>query len=96
MQLVPIARIVNTRVTTVLRDAAGFDLAELCDDHVRGENLRSGGRDEWREWEVELLSGAPDTRSGRTALLDGVEERLLEAGARPSASGSKLQHVLEL
>ncbi|ERK72190.1 hypothetical protein N136_01458, partial [Leifsonia aquatica ATCC 14665] len=39
---------------------------------------------------------APDTRSGRTALLDGVEERLLEAGARPSASGSKLQHVLEL
>lgn len=94
--LVPIARIVNTRVTTVLRDAAGFDLAELCDDHVRGENLRSGGRDEWREWEVELLSGAPDKRSGRTALLDGVEERLLEAGARPSASGSKLQHVLEL
>lgn len=94
--LLPIARIVNTRVTTVLRDAAGFDLAELCDDHVRGENLRSGGRDEWREWEVELLSGAPDTRSARTALLDGVEERLLEAGARPSASGSKLQHVLSL
>ncbi len=92
----PIARIVNTRVTTVLRDAAGFDLAELCDDHVRGENLRSGGRDEWREWEVELLSGAPDTRDARTALLDGVEERLLEAGARPSASGSKLQHVLSL
>ncbi|GIT82018.1 hypothetical protein LLS1_36870 [Leifsonia sp. LS1] len=94
--LLPIARIVNTRVTTVLRDAAGFDLAELCDDHVRGENLRSGGRDEWREWEVELLSGAPDTKSGRTALLDGVEQRLLEAGARPSASGSKLQHVLSL
>ncbi|WP_025157079.1 CYTH domain-containing protein [Leifsonia aquatica] len=94
--LVPIARIVNTRVTTVLRDAAGFELAELCDDHVRGENLRTGGRDEWREWEVELLSGAPDKRSGRTALLDGIEERLIEAGARPSASGSKLQHVLGL
>jgi inorganic triphosphatase YgiF len=94
--LVPIARIVNTRVTTVLRDAAGFDLAELCDDHVRGENLRSRRSAEWREWEVELLGGAPDTREGRTALLDEVEERLVRAGARPSASSSKLQHVLSL
>ncbi|MDN4614753.1 CYTH domain-containing protein [Leifsonia sp. F6_8S_P_1B] len=96
LPLAPIARIVNTRVTTVLRDAAGFDLAELCDDHVRGENLRSGGSESWREWEVELLSGAPDTPAGRTALLDGIEERLLAAGARPAASDSKLQRVLSL
>ncbi len=95
-RLVPVARVTNSRVTVVLKDAAGFDLAELCDDHVRGENLQTGGAQEWREWEVELLSGAPDTRQGRTALLDGIEERLLAAGAAPSASSSKLQRALGL
>jgi inorganic triphosphatase YgiF len=96
LPLTPIARIVNTRVTTVLRDAAGFDLAELCDDHVRGENLRSGGSESWREWEVELLGGAPDSPGGRSALLDGIEQRLLEAGARQAGTDSKLQRVLSL
>ncbi|GAB3581290.1 hypothetical protein GCM10027406_22180 [Leifsonia lichenia] len=94
--LVPIARVTNTRTTVVLQDAAGFDLAEFCDDHVTSENLRSGGTQGWREWEVELLSGAPDTRSGRTALLDEIEERVLAAGAVVSASSSKLQRTLGL
>ena len=65
-------------------------------EHVRGENLRTGHSDAWREWEVELLSGAPDTREGRTALLDGIEARLLEAGARHAATASKLQRALGL
>lgn len=94
--LVPIARVTNQRDSVVLLDAAGFEVAELTDDHVRSENLRAGGTQEWREWEVELLAGAPDTRTGRTALLDGIEERLLAAGARPSASSSKLQRALGL
>lgn len=95
-QLVPIARVTNTRTTVVLQDAAGFDLAEFCDDHVTSENLRTGETQTWREWEVELLSGAPDTRSGRTALLDEIEERVLAAGAVVSASSSKLQRTLGL
>lgn len=96
--LVPVARVTNTRVTVVLQDAAGFDLAEFCDDHVTSENLRDGahGSQAWREWEVELLSGAPDTRSGRTALLDEIEERVIAAGAVVSASSSKLQRTLGL
>ncbi|WP_158863275.1 CYTH domain-containing protein [Leifsonia sp. AG29] len=94
--LAPIARVENSRVTVVLQDAAGFDLAELSDDHVRSENLRTGAVRTWREWEVELLSGAPDSRKKRTALLDGIEERLLAAGARPSESSSKLQRALGL
>lgn len=94
--LVPIARVTNTRVTVLLQDAAGFDLAELCDDHVTSENLRTGATQAWREWEVELLSGAPDTRSGRTALLNEIEQRVLAAGAVPSASSSKLQRTLGL
>jgi inorganic triphosphatase YgiF len=94
--LLPIARVTNQRDSVVLLDAAGFEVAELTDDHVRSENLREGGTQEWREWEVELLAGAPDTRSGRTALLDGIEERLIAAGARPSESSSKLQRALGL
>ena len=94
--LIPVARVTNSRDTTVLKDAAGFELAELCDDHVRSENLRTGASDAWREWEVELLSGAPDSRERRTALLDGIEAELLAAGARPSASSSKLQRALGL
>ncbi|WP_431220732.1 CYTH domain-containing protein [Leifsonia xyli] len=94
--LVPIARVTNQRDSVLLQDAAGFELAELTDDHVSSENLRSGGTQEWREWEVELLGGAAGSREGRTALLDRIEERLLAAGARPSASSSKLQRALGL
>ncbi|WP_223695136.1 CYTH domain-containing protein [Leifsonia poae] len=92
----PIARVTNRRTTVVLQDAAGFALAELCDDHVESENLVAGGVRAWREWEVELLEGAPDTRSGRTALLDEIERRLLAAGAVVSASSSKLARALGL
>jgi inorganic triphosphatase YgiF len=95
-ELVPIARVTNQRDSVLLQDAAGFEVAELTDDHVRSENLRSGGTQEWREWEVELLGGAPDTRERRNELLDGIEERLLAAGARPSESSSKLQRALGL
>lgn len=94
--LVPIARVTNERDSVLLQDAAGFEVAELTDDHVRSENLRTGAAQEWREWEVELLSGAPDTRQRRNALLDEIEEHLLAAGARPSASSSKLQRALGL
>jgi hypothetical protein len=95
-RLEPIARVTNLRTTVILQDAAGFAIAELCDDHVSGENLRTGGVRQWREWEVELLGGAPDTRERRTALLDEIEERLLDAGAVVSASSSKLARALGL
>lgn len=94
--LVPIARVTNQRDSVLLQDAAGFELAELTDDHVRSEDLHKGGTREWREWEVELLAGAPDRRDRRDALLDAIEERLLAAGARPSESSSKLQRALGL
>ncbi|MFF1574018.1 CYTH domain-containing protein [Leifsonia sp. NPDC058292] len=95
-RLQPIARVTNRRTTTILQDAARFAIAELCDDHVSSENLRDGGVRSWREWEVELLGGAPDTRAARTALLDEIETRLVAAGAAPSASSSKLARALGL
>ena len=96
--LEPLARVTNTRTTVILQDAAGFAIAELCDDHVRSEALRVPQADSpdrrWREWEVELLEGAPDTRDRRTALLDEIEARVLAAGARVSVSSSKLARAL--
>jgi inorganic triphosphatase YgiF len=95
-RLEPLARVTNTRTTTILLDAAGFAVAELCDDQVRSEDLRAGGVRAWREWEVELLGGAPDTPAEREALLDEIEQRLIETSARPSTSSSKLARALGL
>jgi len=46
----------------------------------------------WREIEVEVLS--PDSGAA-AAMLESVGTVLREAGARPSASGSKLARVMD-
>lgn len=97
--LIPIARIRNHRIATVLRDASGEALIELADDHVVATDLREGATHgterRWQEWEVELLpAGAAGAASDRAALLDAVEERLFAAGATPPSSGSKLARAL--
>ncbi|MCU1407502.1 MAG: hypothetical protein JWQ43_3805 [Glaciihabitans sp.] len=73
--------------------AAALDIepqVEIADDVVSATDVHTGILRVWREWEAELLSGAPEDESTRTALLDAVEERLLAAGASPSVSASKL------
>jgi len=90
----PVARVRNRRENRRLLDAAGYPVAELSDDHVNAENLMDGSVRSWREWEVELLAAAPDTRSKRTELLDTIEGILLAAGATPSTSSSKLARAL--
>jgi hypothetical protein len=66
---------------------------EVADDLVTA--IRFGEPDSgpmtWREIEVEALS--PD--SGAAAMLESVGTVLREAGARPSASGSKLARVMD-
>jgi inorganic triphosphatase YgiF len=99
--LVPIARIRNHRIATVLRDSDGTALIELADDHVDTVDLRDGDTHgterRWQEWEVELLpGGAAGEASDRAALLDAVEALLLAAGARPPSAGSKLARALGL
>jgi inorganic triphosphatase YgiF len=66
---------------------------EVADDKVTATRFDKADRDpmSWREIEVEALSADP----GAAAMLDTVGQALREAGARPSASGSKLSHVLE-
>ena len=65
---------------------------EVADDRVTA--IRFGEPDSepmtWREIEVEVLSPG----SGATAMLEEVGQALREAGARPSASGSKLARVM--
>ena len=65
---------------------------EVADDLVTA--VRFGDPDgepmTWREIEVEVLSPGAEA----TALLETVGKVLREAGARPSASGSKLARVL--
>jgi hypothetical protein len=98
----PIARLQTTRTVRRLTDAAGQVLAEVADDEVTGSlpDQDAGATDSppdpttwrtataWREVEIELANG-PD------GLLDEAGRFLLEAGARPSPSASKLRQLLD-
>jgi len=72
----------------------GARLAEIADDTVSATDTATGILRLWREWEVELLDGAPGSEKERTALLDTIGAALVEAGAVPSASRSKLAAAL--
>ncbi|HEY7012104.1 MAG TPA: CYTH domain-containing protein [Streptosporangiaceae bacterium] len=65
---------------------------EVADDKVTATRFDQTDCDPmtWREIEVEVLSAGPRA----AAMLDTVGRALREAGARPSASGSKLARVL--
>lgn len=84
----PVATVTTERREYPLVDAAGSVLALVTDDSVRGVHLGDTEPElVWREWEVELDQGS-------RALLDVVEPLLLEAGASPAASSSKLARVI--
>lgn len=93
-ELVPIAQVDNHRVESVLADAEGVALAEFCDDHVTAWSLLPGGqRTSWREWELELTDAISSTERG-AELLATATTVLIGAGARKSASPSKLVAAL--
>ena len=86
----PIAILDTERTVVPVAGPTGDALAEVADDRVTA--IRFGKTDSepmtWREIEVEATS--PDA----TDVLETVGKALREAGARPSASGSKLARVL--
>jgi inorganic triphosphatase YgiF len=93
----PIVQLNTTRVIRRLTTPGGQARAEVADDHVTGYRLPPGTQSGqptaadpliWHEVEVELMSGEPD-------VLAAAGELLKAAGARPSASASKLSRVLE-
>ena len=88
----PVARLDTIRRVLPLAGPDGDVLAEIADDLVTGWLPGAGGqgwREEsaWREIEVEL-------KTGPASLLDGVGDRLRQAGAVPSAAASKLGRLL--
>jgi inorganic triphosphatase YgiF len=87
--LVEIARLhTERRVVTLIRD--GKPIAEVADDLVSATDVRTGILRVWREWECELLEGAPEEDEERLGILDRLEGLLLSAGARPASAVSKL------
>lgn len=88
----PVARISTQRTVNMLYGADGTPLAEFCDDHVSAAAEPGGPEQGWREWELELAPGAAEASDRE--LLDRLSNRLLDAGAVPAASGSKLARVL--
>lgn len=91
--LVPIARVDNRRVESVL-GREGTAYAEFCDDHVSSESYLPGGQAQsWREWELELSEAIAGTETGEQ-LLRNATEAMLAAGARPADAPSKLVKAL--
>jgi len=91
-RLHPVA-ILDTERTVVRVPGPPADAqVEVADDKVTATRLdqATGEPMTWREIEVEALSAG----SGAAAMLETVGKALREAGARPSASGSKLARVL--
>ena len=88
----PVAILDTERTVVTLPGPSGDPLVEVADDLVTGIRLGAGDTEpmKWREIEVEALSPG----SGAAAMLESVGKVLREAGARPSASGSKLARVL--
>ena len=92
--LEPIAQVDNNRTELVLADAQGKAVAEFCDDHVTAFSfLPGGGQQSWREWEVELAGYLPGTKDGSRFIREATS-LLIGAGARVSASPSKLKTAL--
>jgi inorganic triphosphatase YgiF len=84
----PIARLDTSRTVRRLTGADGQVLAEVADDEVTARRLHPDGSPmRWHEIEVELVSGPP-------MVLEAAGKLLREAGARPSASASKLGRLL--
>ena len=88
----PVAILDTERTVVTLSGPSGDPLVEVADDLVTATRFGEPDSEpmKWREIEVEALS--PD--SGAAAALETVGKVLREAGARPSASGSKLARVL--
>jgi inorganic triphosphatase YgiF len=88
----PVALLDTERTVVTLPGPAGQALLEVADDLVTAVRFGETGREpmRWREIEVEVISPGDEA----TALLETVGTVLREAGARPSASGSKLARVL--
>lgn len=87
-RLTPIATIDTQRMTLLLIDAHDQPVIELADDRVEAHNVLSGRRQQWREWEAEVLGSAQES------ILDSLEPLLLAVGAERVRGSSKIQRTM--
>lgn len=89
--LAPVAQLDTDRKRWVLTDDRGRELAEVTEDDVDARTLGvlMPRTQSWREFEVEL------GERGKPKLLDRIERRLLNSGARRSEARSKLARLLD-
>jgi inorganic triphosphatase YgiF len=87
----PIAILDTERTVVALTGQAGEPLAEVADDLVTARRLDEPGAEPmtWREIEVEAAEGAEVA-----GLMEAAGQALRGAGARRSASASKLGRLL--
>lgn len=91
--MLTIARLITERTRYRLYGPGGEHLADFVDDQVHAEAMQQPlqglemAATEWREWEIELVHGAP-------RLLAAAAGTLIQAGASPSQHPSKLARAL--
>lgn len=92
-EVVPVAKLRTERTTHALYGEDGVHLADLADDRVTAERLPGpdggggGNKQQWREWELELVNGD-------ASLFAPAGQLLVGAGARPAGHASKLAKAL--
>lgn len=84
----PIAALETQRMTLLLLNEADAPVIEVADDRVDALNVLSGRRQQWREWETELMVGADQS------VLDDLEPLLIAAGATRLHDTSKIQRTM--
>jgi inorganic triphosphatase YgiF len=91
-RLRPIAILDTERTVVTLTSPAGEALAEVADDRVTATRLGEPSDEPltWREIEVEAIADGP----AASGLLEAAGQALRDAGARRSASASKLGRLL--
>lgn len=90
----PVATLETERRIVVLSEPGGAEVFEIADDRVAAVDLRADVHRTWREWEAELLPGAPADAAARAALVEAVDRVLVAAGALPSNAPSKLLRAI--
>lgn len=93
-ELQPRVSLKTSRKRTVLQDAQGRVLAEICDDQVLALDYATGLSRSWQEWEIELGDWVAGQKKLAKSLFEALEARLEQAGARPSASPAKIARAL--
>lgn len=90
-QIVETVSIHTQRTRTVLTEATGTPVAEVCQDRVQAVDFSTGLERSWNEWEVELKEAGSEHAN---EVFAQAEELLAQAGIAPSTLNAKIARAL--